>query len=850
MESTDVIKRIENEFNQPLKNGENRKIIFWNDYNCEFSDTIDEINIEGVKVHKLTETNNFYTKYQIEEEDSESNYLVYNTVKIEDDKDNWLLDMMIYSDEFYADKTSLIMKELNIDVSLRKIFNEYKVYFNAVERRNRFEKYEKCVDTEGKLKLTILGALCNSKTNSFEEILKVVLMESLDENNNKYYLSFQKYNMKSVFWDYAKFKYGFDNKDKALKKLFIYIVSTVLGNYINEEKLQRISNFIGKNKPNCVIFIDHWMNHKSDFIQYDMLSEEYEKEANIAQIINELDIDDIKDIDILKVFDRAIIKNIVDGLESKIEDYDKYIEIIRRRRTKHFYSKYESIYEALLNAVEMHKFYKKYNFGIPQKNSNKLFNDYVKEYYKMDTYYRKFYYFYDLQPESNVINRLKILVENLYVNWYMTEVGANWSYSIDDDMRNNWGIPGIVNQEDFYMTYINNMISSGDRVFVIISDALRYEVGVEIADKLNEEVINSTTTYAMLSTVPSITKLGMASLLPHTNISINEDGRVSVDDVDSSGIDNRNKILKSKFENSIAVDYQKLPKNKIEFLELLKGYKLVYIYHDTIDATADKGATEIYTFEAVQKAIGEIIDLIHKITDWLGGINVLVTADHGFIYQRSDLAESDKISKEEVKVIDKNRRSFITQEDKNIDNLIKIDMNYLLKNSNLKAYMPKSNIRFKVQGEGSKFVHGGATLQEMVVPVVSFKNIRTTYKHSIKAEKVKVKLTNEVRKITNSIFTLSFFQTESVSEKIIPVTLEVYMIDETNNVISNIETIIADKENDRPEERIFKIKLILKAMIYEKNKKYNLIIKDKELGLILEELPFSINLGIASDYDF
>lgn len=850
MANIDVIDSLKNEFNQPLKNEEKRKIIFWNDYEKEFEDVINEVNIDGVRIHRLTPTNSFYTKYLIEEEDIKSNFLIYNTVKIEDNKENWLLDIIIYAEQFYADKTSLTMKELEIDISLRNIFSEYKEFFNAVERRKKFDRFEENIDTKEKLELGILGAVCNSKTMEFEEVLKIILMESLNEQDNKYYTAFEKYNIEKVFWNYAKIKYGFDKENKTLKKLFIYIISTVLGSYINEDKLSRISEFIGKNKPNCVVFIDHWINHKIDYVKYDLLAEDYENEVNASQLIEGLDIEDYKYIDILKVFDRAIIRNIVDSLENKIEDYDRFIELIRGRRTKHFYEQYEGVYEALLNVVEMHKFYKKYNMGIPQKNNEKLFKEYATEYYKMDTFYRKVYYFYDLQPESNVINRLKLLAENLYVNWYLPEIGTNWTYAINDDMKKDWRIPGIVNQREFYRTYVNPLVSNGERVFVIISDALRYEVGAEIAEKLNEEVINSTNIYSMLSTVPSITKLGMASLLPHENISIRNDGRVFVDENDSSGLENRNKILINNFENSIAVDYQKLPKNKIEFNDALKGYKLVYIYHDTIDATSDKGATEIYTVEVVQQAVDEILDLVRKITDWLGGINVLVTADHGFIYQRSDLEESDKVGKEVVEVIDKNRRSFITKENKEIDNLLKVDMKYLLNDNELYAYMPKSNIRFKVQGEGNKFVHGGATLQELVVPVVSFKNIRSSYKNSIKAEKVKVKLTNEVRKITNSIFTLNFFQTEKVNKKVIASTLEIYMMDTEKNIISNIETMIADLSNDRPEERVLKIKLTLKAMNYDRNKKYYLMIKDKEIGTVLEEIPFIINLGIASDFDF
>ena len=76
------------------------------------------------------------------------------------------------------------------------------------------------------------------------------------------------------------------------------------------------------------------------------------------------------------------------------------------------------------------------------------------------------------------------------------------------------------------------------------------------------------------------------------------------------------------------------------------------------------------------------------------------------------------------------------------------------------------------------------------------------------------------------------------------------MIDNDKNIISNIENIIADLTNDKPEERVIRTKLTLKPINYDKTKKYNLVIKDAELGVVLEEIPFTISLGIASDFDF
>ena len=113
-----------------------------------------------------------------------------------------------------------------------------------------------------------------------------------------------------------------------------------------------------------------------------------------------------------------------------------------------------------------------------------------------------------------------------------------------------------------------------------------------------------------------------------------------------------------------------------------------------------------------------------------------------------------------------------------------------------------------------------------------------------------MKLTNTARKITNSIFTLEFFQTEKVANKMLPRTVVVYMADEDGNVLSNEETIIGDKTAENPAERTFKLQFVLKSMKYDRNKTYYLIIKDTETGEVTDQIPFTIHLSIISDFDF
>ena len=444
--------------------------------------------------------------------------------------------------------------------------------------------------------------------------------------------------------------------------------------------------------------------------------------------------------------------------------------------------------------------------------------------------------------------KLKKLVDNIYVNWFLSELSTNWNYELTDEYLDNWRISGVLNQKDFYKNKVQSMLESGDKVFVIISDALRYEIGVELKERFNNIVIGSSNIEPMVTSIPSITKIGMASLLPNKEITINDSGRVFVDGFDSSGIEHRKQILVNNFENSIAVDFNSIPKNKVEFNELLKGHKLVYIYHNVIDAIGDKANTENDTFKAVEQALEDIMWLRDKITGWLGGVNIFVTADHGFLYQRSLLEASSKIEKENLDAIDRNRRSIITKEEKDIDGLFRFKLDYLSKeNEGIYAYIPKSDIRFKTQGAGANYVHGGATLQEIIVPVVFYKHKRSTYKGYKEKKEVSLRLLNTINKITTEQFMLTFFQVEEVSDEFLGATYEIYMVDANDNVISNKEKIIADSK-ERAEERNYKVRIRLKKDTYSKRESYRLVVRNVDKDIMVEEIPFIIDIAIADDF--
>ena len=96
-------------FAAPLPEFYQRRIIFWQDEDREFESMLDELSIPDVTVIKLTGTNNFAVKKLLLHDDLTGNYLIYNPFSYADPKDNWLLDIEKFSEEYRSDLISTRM---------------------------------------------------------------------------------------------------------------------------------------------------------------------------------------------------------------------------------------------------------------------------------------------------------------------------------------------------------------------------------------------------------------------------------------------------------------------------------------------------------------------------------------------------------------------------------------------------------------------------------------------------------------------------------------------------------------------------------------------------------------------
>ncbi|MCL7413764.1 MAG: BREX-1 system phosphatase PglZ type A, partial [ANME-2 cluster archaeon] len=525
---------------------EKRKLVFWYDKDGTVKDEEEleqiksSLSEKDINLHILN--NNFFeTKKLLEKDDTESDYLIYSPEAERDAQSNWLLDIQLYSSRFENSTISDIKSELGIEgYDLDKLLEDHEKFFANKDRVLAFKRHYRNDWKEDKFVLGMLAALSRSSTIDQKEIVRNLLMGSLEEENNTIWGEFNRFGLVDRFWDIVRGRFGYSSEHPTLKKLFLSFIITHIDRNASVV-LKSYEQYINRQSNECEIFIRGWMDHSRhsqifDNYCHQLLSEdEHKLENSLTLLLNKHQVEDYLEAESVDVIDKNIIRTIVKKINDGNDNFEKYIEWIEKRKTKHWYQVYENIYCAIENAIHLHQFSKDIEQeGINEQSLNELFKGYTKRHYHIDYYYRKFYFHYDKDIEKEILKKdIKDKVENLY-NQLLNRLLTKWSELITSELEDTWNIELITNQNKFYDIYVDNIIRKNDRdkVAVIISDGLRYENAVELKEVLNNSTKGMLELKAMASSLPSYTKLGMASLLPNNRFEY-RNNHIFVDGIDS-----------------------------------------------------------------------------------------------------------------------------------------------------------------------------------------------------------------------------------------------------------------------------------------------------------------------------
>lgn len=858
--SIDIKQTLRDRFTLPLADNYKRRIIFWQDPDGEFSDLVDELCLDGVKLLKLTGKNNFAAKQILSETDTDSNYLVYNPLSYSDVRDNWLLDIELYSEEFRADLLSIRMQSLNMSDTpqMRKSMKSYSKFFENKERVAKLTAFKSNYFNAGQLHIDILAVLAGTNSNTASGVIRKVLMDGLDIESNEAITNIKKFGNESVLWEMIDRYTGYvhDPDQVSLIALASHILITTLSMTMKASCLSGLEKLISEpHQQRCYDLINEWMHSEDDDELYE-IARDVEYHHHLVKRFDGLEVQDLLNSECFPCINECILRRYMTEISENVIKADDMVTAIEKRRTLKWYKRVRYYYDGLLQVAQMQQFYQANIGGFHIAEYTKLWKEYSEKYYIMDTYYRKFHmaFSFSLKESSTDIEDLykgvAEYVEGLYKNWYLAQLGGQWTTLTEEDLAKDARLPGIQQQSAFYSTFVRPVLDSNNRAYVIISDALRFEVAAELSEQLTKEMKGTATMNAVQAIFPSATKFGMAALLPHTTLSLTEDIKVLCDGSSTEGTANREKVL-NQFADSVAITYTDFIKmKKAERRDLVNGKSVVYIYHNSIDAIGDKAATEGKVFDACEEAITQIKTLVRAIVNDLSGSNIFVTADHGFLYSYNPLEESDKAEKSLVNgsILELDRRYVIAEQGSTSDFLMPIPLNEY--GSDNCGFAPREYIRMKKQGGGMNYVHGGVSLQELMVPVVEYKNVRATSKKFVDVTKAGLKLLSQSRKVTNNFFSLDFYQPDAVGGKIEAATYSVYMADVVGQPVSDMKKIIADKTSGNAEDRTFRVRFTLKGNTFKKTDTYYLTILEEGAGFPGEKIEFTIDIAFVNDFDF
>ncbi|MBY3093309.1 BREX-1 system phosphatase PglZ type A [Rhizobium laguerreae] len=820
---------------------EEHRIVFWYDTDRDMRAEFDALELSGVTKLEIA-NNEFGLKYRILRQEPDSRFLLFKDGPEPPMPENWLLDVQLATTVFKADQAAIWVAELALPLQFENVVRAHIGFFGAKPRVEVLKKLLHTSDTQTQMRLKML-AVCAGAEGGLDTVNEA-LMGDLAAGKDDGLRLIERSGLTEFFWTQVGQAYGYKPSEPDFEDFAISLFQSAYARVLGED---------GALNAEALLVFRRWKNNRHWADAFETLSARYQDLLAIPAELKKRDFRTFVTIDHFEEIDREIIRQIVQALSAQAVGAPEVLSWVRERRQSHWYSKYEDIYQAIGFATEFQQALAEANLGMTSASEG--VQRYVSTWYRLDQLYRKFIYHMQKSGQAQLLADLYVSVENRYTNSYVLAVNDAWQDQVA--RLNDWKIPGYVSQADFYREQAAEYRRKDQKVAVIISDALRFEVAEECLRRIRALDRFDADLKPMISSLPSYTQLGMAALLPHNGLAMAEDGSGDIlsGGVNTRGLAAREKLLAAGHngDTAKALKFEEVMNMRVdEGKALFRDNHIIYIYHNRIDAIGDKMQTEELLPEAAEDTIEDLTKLVRKLTS-ANFSNILITADHGFLYQHRSLDESDFAIADPKgdEILFRNRRFVIGRGLSATDGMKHFKATNLGLSGDLDVLIPNSINRMRVRGAGSRFVHGGASLQEVIIPVV-----RVGKQREADVGQVEVQILVSGRSLISSGQTaLTLYQVQPVSEKMRPreVLAGIYATDGT--LISDEYTLVFDFSSDNPREREMPRKFLLSREADRFNNQ-DVILKLRErvgktrLYQDYATHRFQLRRGMTTDFDF
>lgn len=905
MNLQDIIKGIAAKFTD-------RRVVFWQDEEQEFVEHIADIRTamhdQSIKLIELDSESLLEVKHRIEIKEPSGKFLLYSNTPINVPKRDWLYDIRQYAAHFYADSSAIILNELGMRIEFRQDIGRYKKFFGNKQRYIKLQKLLPEKADRTLLELAMISVLLKVETVSFSAVIHQLFdaFAQNPEEADKLLDELNKYDLAKPLWAFVVEEFGYiepalwyekPSKQPSLHDLLIKLLVTdcfqalqsagvdaanskfgmSLSVHLLPMRLERkvydnlpsdlqekMANTAAK-RAGVINFVTSWRESRTLATTYNAIANNVASELEVATKLADMtNPETLLQVETFKEADQLLLKTLAKDLPAFARlDLENWVSSRLRGHWCDATDNFAPMYKALRAARHFYELKEQHSDGFNYQSCKQFYTAYASELYQFDYAYRVFCENCIELNKTDGGDLLKATglvddIERLYVDWYLHDLAIAWGKLVDSEsLLDNWQMVGVNNQQDFFSKEVQSVINSGPakRVFVIISDALRYEVAHEIGQQINDEKRYEAKLHSQLGVVPSYTQLGMASLLPHKTLTarIGKTVEYYADGISARGLDNRHKVLtNSKGSAFRAKDVMNWTNQ--EGREKVKDLEVVYIYHDEIDAIGDVRKTEDSTFEATRKAISDIKNLISRIINRLNGSRVIVTADHGFLFKMTDVTETDKTSLKGQPdgAVEANKRYVIGMKlpsdsfywTGKLTNTAGINSTA---GDDAEFIVPRGSNRFHFVG-GAKFIHGGIMPQEICVPVLHVRELDTKAQTKLSKQKVGIVPLNSPIRLVSNIDRIQLLQTDAIGDKFKARELELWIESPDGKPVSAKESLLFDSSSEKLDDRKRNVLIKLEGSGFDRNLSYKLILKDTDASQSVITHSVTIDLAIEDDF--
>lgn len=859
---------------------EEARIVFWNDPEREFQNMLPFVLLEGVETIRLDQSGALETKVRLERDDPTGKYLLYSPTEEPDYDNDWLLDIRLYSRSFRADRASILLDQLGLkNHHLRQHLADRRKFFDNKDRLQKLRGLVAPDDTAADLDRKMITVVVRADQPDYPQIVQT-LFHAFTETGNGIDLDapppawdqIEKFDLAQPFWEMCKARFGYDDETPSLKKFLIRLFVTDFAHHLRRDVPAALAHLVlpPQGRPNTVVCLAQWRDSSSRGSSYDRLSAEVAALIHLDEHLGALEIGELAEVMTFLAVEKAVASHLRERVQSTAEtiNVDDVRAVAVRRQAGHWASRtvpgapevpreaLHAVYDALVAAAEFFALRNQYRTGFDYPDAPTVYRAYEEHLYGFDQLYRHFCEAADHAESQgwNILKPLREDVERCYVNWFVPTLALAWGKFVDPQgtsaLLTRWRIDERPNQHQFFDRHVRPRLEeAGNRkAYVIISDAFRYEAAEELARELNGKYRFEATLASQLGVLPSYTALGMASLLPHKTLTYKPNGDVLVDGKPTSSTDQRNEILQA-VQGMACKASDLLAMKRDEGREFVKDKRVVYIYHNAVDATGESAATEEKTFEGVRRAIDELAALVGYVVNKLNVSHVVVTADHGFLFTESAPGEPEK-----------------SKLDQKPEGTVRAKKRYLIGHAlpdheaawhgttkvtaaaegEMEFWIPRAANRFHFAG-GARFVHGGAMLQEIVVPLLTVREVEGKSARETKVRPVRVQVLRSNHRITTNRHRFELIQVEPVSDRVKPVTLKIAVY-EGDEPVTDIVSVTFESTSDKMDERTQWVHLVLQDRQYDKKVHYRLVLRDAESGVEQQGVPVVIDRAFTDDF--